>query len=82
MLMNGGAISSQGIVYYEPNLAWKVVAVGDYNGDGKADLLFRNDSTGHVYLALMNGLAISGQGMVYYEPNTQWKVLGPLEYAQ
>jgi len=27
-------------------LAWKVEATGDYNGDGRADILWRNASTG------------------------------------
>jgi hypothetical protein len=28
------------------NLAWEVVASGDYNGDGKWDLVWRNSVTG------------------------------------
>jgi hypothetical protein len=70
------------MVYTEPNLAWKIVSVGDYNGDGKADLLWRNDTTGQVYMVHMNGMAISAQAMVYQEANTAWKVLGPWQYAQ
>ena len=82
MLMNGGAIAAQALVYVEPNLAWKIVAQGDYNGDGKADILWRNDSTGLVYMMLMSGLAIASQAVAYEEPNTAWKLLGPWEYAQ
>jgi hypothetical protein len=82
MLMNGAAIGPQGVVYTEPNLAWKIVAQGDYNGDGKADLLWRNETTGQVYMMLMNGLGIASQTMVYQEANTAWKLLGPWEYAQ
>ena len=66
----------------EPNTAWKVVAQGDYDGNGKADLLWRNDTTGMVYMMLMNGLAITNQALVYAEPNLAWKVLGPWEYGQ
>ncbi len=29
-----------------PNMAWNIGAVGDYNGDGRADLMWRNTSTG------------------------------------
>jgi hypothetical protein len=82
MLMDGPIIRSQGSIYREPNTAWKIVAQGDYNGDGKADLLWRNESTGQVYMMLMNGLAISSQAMVYTEPDTAWKVMGPYEYAR
>ena len=65
-----------------PNLAWKIVSVGDYNGDGKSDLLWRNESTGLVFMMLMNGIAKSAEGVVYNEPNLNWKLLGPYEYAQ
>jgi hypothetical protein len=82
MLMNGGTIASQGMICQEQNLAWKIVAQGDYNGDGKDDLLWRNDSTGQVYMMLMSGTAIANQSQVYTEANMAWHVLGPWEYAQ
>lgn len=79
----GGAVfKNQGVIHQEPNTAWKVVALGDYNGDGKTDILWRNDSTGQVYLMLMDGLFIASQGFIYQEPNTSWKILGPWEYGQ
>jgi hypothetical protein len=32
---------------------------GDFNGDGKTDILWRNSTTGQVYLWLMNGASVS-----------------------
>ena len=80
MLMNGTSTIGAGIVYVEPNLNWKIVSVGDYNGDGKADILYRNYSTGQVYMLQMNGLSLAGANIVYTEPNLNWLLLGPLEY--
>ena len=57
-------------------------AAADFRGGGKPDILWRNDSTGAVYMMLMNGLAIASQGLVYTEPDTAWKIVGPWEYAQ
>ena len=37
-----------------PNLSRKVVVTGDYDGDGKADLLYRNGTTGEVFIYLVN----------------------------
>jgi hypothetical protein len=39
------------------NTAWKVVQVDDFNADGKPDVLWRNRSTGALYLWFMNGTA-------------------------
>jgi hypothetical protein len=68
------------MVYREPNTDWVIVAVGDYDGDGRADILWRNIRPGEVCMMLMNGLTIASQGMVYSEPNTAWRPLGPFEY--
>jgi len=74
-------IAGGAAVHTEPNLAWKVIAHGDYNGDRKADILWRNESTGQVYLMLMDGTAIASQALVFTEPNTAWKILGTREYG-
>jgi hypothetical protein len=42
--------------------AWSIVGGSDFNGDGKADILWRNSSAGEVYLWLMNGTTIASQG--------------------
>ena len=59
--MNGLAISGQGSLGMIGN-DWQINGVGDLNGDGKADILWRNTSTGDVYEWLMNGISILGQG--------------------
>jgi FG-GAP repeat protein len=37
---------------------WKVAGVGDFDGDGKADILWRNSVTGENYLYPMDGATI------------------------
>lgn len=81
MPMNGLVrASSEAMVYQEPNLAWQIVAVGDLNGDGRADLIWWNNQTGQVYGMLMNGAAIVQQGMIYQEPNTAWQIAATGDY--
>jgi len=37
------------------DLAWKIEGLGDYNGDGKMDLLWRHQTRGDVYAWYMDG---------------------------
>ena len=58
--MNGTSISGIG----NPGsvgLDWTIQGVGDFNGDGKADILWRHTS-GLVGIWLMNGTSIVGMG--------------------
>ena len=42
---------------------WTIAGVGDFDGNGKADILWRNTTSGAVAIWLMNGTAISSQGV-------------------
>ena len=58
--MNGATITSSGFPA-SVSLDWVIQQVEDLNGDGKADLVWRNAS-GVVAVWLMNGLTISSTG--------------------
>ena len=53
---------------------WTVVGVGDFNGDGKADILWRHTS-GTLYQWQMNGTSVIGAGSPGGAP-TDWTVVG------
>jgi len=55
--MNGGSITSSLGLGTVPT-AWAVEQVGDFDGDGKADILWRHTS-GLLALWLMNGGSIT-----------------------
>ncbi len=57
---------------------WKLRANGDFNGDGRPDLIWHHRTTGEVAVWLMNGLArtaglLLSPGQV---PDTGWQVVG------
>ena len=50
---------------------WSIVGTGDFNGDGKGDILWRDTSTGTVAIWLMNGLQVLQTGSLGAVP-TNW----------
>ena len=58
-LMDGAARVAQAVVGYTPAGGYNLLtAVGDYDGDGHADLQFR-DAQGNLTIWYMNGLSVS-----------------------
>jgi hypothetical protein len=57
-----------------PGPSWHMVGTGDFNGDGKDDLLFQNDS-GQIWQWQMNGSQVAASSQVG-NPGPAWHVVG------
>ncbi|WP_213601067.1 reprolysin-like metallopeptidase [Pseudoxanthomonas japonensis] len=79
--MNSATIlAGTGFTRREANQAWKIVAIRDFDGDGKSDIYWRNDTTGACHIWLMDGLTVRSDTRVYVEPNAAWKVVNSGDY--
>ena len=65
-----------------PDSNCQIVGVGDFNGDGNSDILWRNSSTGENYVWYMNGVTYLGndQIMTVSDPNWQIEGVGDFNY--
>ncbi len=77
--MNGDQISQASVVTdlgatANPGPTWHVVGTGDFNNDGKTDIVLQSN-TGAVAVWDMNGSTVSQAG-VLANPGPTWSVVG------
>ena len=65
---SGGAVAT-------PGKDWVVKDVGDYNADGKSDVMFQQTSTGAVYTWELDGTNVIDHGYVTSFASTGWQVI-------
>ena len=81
MLMSSStAVKAGAVIYTEPDTAWKIVATGDIDGNGKTDLIWWNSTTGQVSAMLINGTSVTGGNNIYTEPDTNWKIVAAADF--
>jgi hypothetical protein len=72
-LMNGASIATLNFyVSVPPGAGWTTVALGDFNGDGKADVFWRNSDGSNLIWFLDGGTLVSSAFMPAVAPGQGW----------
>src|SRR5262245_920888 len=74
-LMNGATTTAVFIISSVP-LGWQSAGAGHFDGDGKADLVWRNGNTGAVAVWLMDGARIKALKDVASGVPLTWQIAG------
>ncbi|MEM4248259.1 MAG: FG-GAP-like repeat-containing protein, partial [Candidatus Nanoarchaeia archaeon] len=77
-------VKNSGIAYFKSDVNWKLLQTGDFNNDGKDDLLWENATTGQGMIWVMNGMTASSTKIIYtlsvVDPATKWTVIKLLDF--
>jgi hypothetical protein len=77
-LLDGAWLKTEtGLSHNVPDLNWQIAGTGDFNGDKKADLLWRHRQYGFLVVWLMNGLNCVGAVSLSTPQvgDTAWKIV-------
>ena len=73
--MNGTSCQAETWVATVPDTGYRIVATGGYDGDTKADILWRHVTRGEVWVWLMNGTTKLSENYVGTVPDTGYQVV-------
>ena len=69
-----GCTSGRGFANLTKALAWQPVAIGDFNGDGRDDVIVRHTNGQWHYYPMRGRRTIAGRGRVSLPSNLDWQV--------
>jgi hypothetical protein len=78
-MMEGTTVRAGGLL---PTVAptWQVEAVSDFNGDGEADVLWREGASGSTYVWFLSGPTLIAQGFTASQADTTWTIQGVADF--
>jgi hypothetical protein len=73
----GGFISNYSVAASAVSTSWQIVETGDFDGDGRSDILWRNGSTGELsnWLGTPNGAFAPNDANAFATVSTVWRIV-------
>lgn len=82
--MNGSQLQQSEFLLPDltPDLDWNIVGAGDFNSDGKKDLVWQHRSTGMIGVWFMNGRAMTTTGVTNPDRASDlgWRIVGVADF--
>ncbi|HEX7826399.1 MAG TPA: VCBS repeat-containing protein, partial [Mycobacterium sp.] len=75
---NGGFVSNDANAFTSVPNAWKIAGTGDFNGDGRSDILWRNTATGQLsdWLGKADGGFTPNDANAFASVPLDWQIAG------
>jgi Ca2+-binding RTX toxin-like protein len=78
---SGSRIGSANLSIPFVDTGWNVAGVGDFNGDGVSDILWRHQTAGLTSLWQMNGVTASATTLLSIPVGSDWQIAGVGDFA-
>ncbi|HLQ76668.1 MAG TPA: VCBS repeat-containing protein [Terriglobia bacterium] len=76
VFIDGTGITAKGPIARGVDLTWLIAATADLDGDGKADIIWRNSQTGDVAAWLMDGATMKSWSTLFSRLGPSWFIAG------
>ena len=76
LMIGGTTVREAAVVWSGVPLEWRIAAVRDLDGDGKADLVWRHTRTGDVSAWLMDGTRVKAAALLWAGAPLEWQIAG------
>ena len=72
--MDGVSATATTLLSIQVNGPWQIAGVGDFTGDGKADILWRQTNSGQTSIWQMNGASATATTLLSAKAPADWEV--------